>query len=238
MASSIKYVAIALLLVLLPVSQVVAVNEAVVTGLVSPIQQSSITYFVYNVTVPSEPSALVGVEFHAGLIANDNSTVFKSTIAYGCQIDLHKACYPPFLDRYIFYVSLIDISSLYRTQIPKQGYIVTPNDTYTITFSKTGVCSGVPTPSWQIQIRNVTAQFGRTLCGFTLDFNRMLTGMMEIHEVSSCNILPAEGSYTQENITTNLGSEFTWSPLETNPIINCNFQSTYQGDDVKITWTT
>src|SRR3974390_1479163 len=97
----------------------------------------AMTHMSYSVTVPPLPAANTGqaVEFHAGMLSSDKLSFIKSTISYGCEVGQSQACFAPFLNRYIFYISLINLTSLVRTQFPSTGVVVTPGSTYSISLS-------------------------------------------------------------------------------------------------------
>lgn len=196
----------------------------------------TITSLSYQITIPPATNSSVGFEFHAGMLSGDNSTFIKGTISYGCQVSAHKACFPTFKNRYIFYVSVIDSKSLYRTQYPSMGYVVTPGSNYTIVFTKTHCLFNMQ--AWSFSIANSTDSFSTKVCMLNQNFVYPVAGMLELHNVTDCGAqLPSSHSFTQRNFTTNNGPVTSWSLIQTEPYINCNFTNSYSGNDISIGWS-
>ena len=106
----------------------------------------------YIITIPSKPTlcCIAGYEFHVGLNSTDGKTAMKTTISYGCVISSTSVCgqRTTYLDRYIFYFSLINLTTKARTQYPSSGWVVTVGSTYSITLKQVAACSGQAFPAW------------------------------------------------------------------------------------------
>lgn len=227
---------ISILSILLLVSSAYAqVTPALAIGSIS--KTDTITSLSYQITVPQYPSinSTNAFEFHAGMIDKQNTTFIKSTISYGCQVSSHKACYPPFINRFIFYISIINTATLYRTQYPANGYVITSNSNYTITFTKTHCILGIS--AWSFSIHNNTNSFSTKVCMLSQNFTYPISGMLEIHNVTSCDTqLPPQHNFTQYNYTINSQPILNWTLLQTEPYINCNFTNTYDKNNIIIGW--
>ena len=193
----------------------------------------------YNITVPPKPeiTSQAAYEFHAGMLATDNSTFIKSTIAYGCEIGAKSACFPPFLDRYIFYVSIINTATGTRQQVPAKGWQVTPGSTYNITLSQTGRCLFYLAKSLTITASNGTANFSARVCGgWGKNYNVIAAGLLEEHNVTSCAELPPTNSITQSGITVKGNPPENWMQLAITPPFDCNYALAFEGNNVSISW--
>ena len=172
------------------------------------------------------------------MLSSDNASFVKTTISYACQISEHKACFPPFKDRYIFYVSFIQTSSMERVQSPPNGYQLTPNSKYTITLS-TSVCLKPLSQSIRLSISNATTTFNEDVCGAPIqEYTSLAAGLLEMHNVTQCSQLPSSGSFIQSNILVNNDPAllFNWQKMATHPTINCGYALTFTNNSVKISW--
>ena len=227
---------------------VLFVAPSFASGLISPAVQmgafsteaQSITYESYNITVPPVPqvTASAGYEFHLGILSNNNATFIKSTISYGCQIGEFKACFPPFLNRYIFYVSIIDQATGSRVQYPSSGYTLTVGSTYKIVGVQTAHCVLIKQPSWTFTISNSTNTFSVKACANDQPtYNGVAAGLLEIHNVTACDEFSTANSVTQNNITVlNSASHklpLSWSTYY-NPSINCSFSLSFANSNTTV----
>jgi len=212
-------------------------SPAVAVGSISKVS-APIASLSYQVTVPSYPSvnSTGGFEFHAGMMNQDNSTFVKGTISYGCQIAAHKPCYPPFKNRFIFYVSVIDVSSQFRTQYPSSGYVITSESDYTVSFQKAS-CP-LKMVGWTFKIANSTASWSDRVCGMNYQFVYPISGMMEIHNITSClTQLPPSRSFTESDFTIDGSTApLSWSPIAVNPTVSCNATDIYDGANISVSW--
>ena len=243
---------IALFVILLFVSSSFAtISPAVQVGMnsVEPQNAQSLTF---TMTVPPLPVPQVqaGFEFHAGLLSMDNSTLMKTTLSYGCQIAAHKACFPPFLNRYIFYVTILNTVTTSRLQLPSQGYAVTPGSLYNVTIQAVNPCVLQHSPAWSFSIKNSTTSFSTKVCSTTIDspplnknFDQVVAGLLEIHNVTLCSQFPSQGSFTQNSISALYNATrlpLNWVEyISPNPLVNCNFNDTASNGNqtVQINWT-
>jgi hypothetical protein len=220
-------------------SSAYGISSAVATEAVSS-SQPSIISITYAVHVPPLPSVCCddAYEFHLGLFSSNNASFVKTTISYACQIGEFKACFPPFKNRYIFYVSFIQTSSLERVQSPPNGYLLTPDSKYTITLS-TSVCVRPLSQSIRLSISNATTTFNDNVCGAPIQqYTSIAAGLLEMHNVTQCSQLPSSGSFIQSNILVNNNPalRFNWRAVPTNPMINCGYALAFANNSVRISW--
>ncbi len=218
-----------------------ATSPAVMTEAYSN-QTSDWVSMSYQLTVPPKPAVCcqAGFEFHVGMLSDDNSTFVKTTFSYGCQVAAGKACYPPFLDRYIFYVSKIQVATGLRTQYPAGGFPVTPNSAYTVSLTKTAKCSATAQASLTITISNSTGSYSQRICGFSpASYKTAAAGIMEVHNALSCADFPATGSVTQSDIMWNgvviPGS--SWIQRAIAPVSGCSYSLSFSDAGVTISWS-
>jgi hypothetical protein len=222
-------------------SSAYGITSAIATEAISS-AQPSIVSIAYEVHVPPLPSACCNdaYEFHLGMFSSNNASFVKTTISYACQIGEHKACFPPFKNRYIFYVSFIQTSSLERVQLPPNGYQLTPDSKYAITLS-TSVCLKPASQSIRFSISNATTTFSDNVCGApTQQYTSIAAGLLEMHNVTQCSQLPSSRSFIQSNIVVNHNPAlvFNWKAMPTNPIINCGYALAFTNNSVEISWKT
>ena len=222
-------------------SSAYGITSAIATEAISS-NQPSIISITYGVHVPPLPSVCCddAYEFHLGMLSSNNASFVKTTISYACQISEYKACFPPFQNIYIFYVSFIQTSSssIERVQSPPNGYQLTPDSKYTITLS-TSVCLKPLSQSIRLSISNATATFNDDVCGAPIQqYTSIAAGLLEMHNVTQCSQLPNSGSFIQSNIVVNNNPAlvFNWKAMPTNPIIDCGYALAFTNNSVKISW--
>jgi hypothetical protein len=226
---------LSILLLLFLVGSATIQSPAVAVGSIA--KTSAITSLSYQLTVTGYPqvNSSAGFEFHAGMLSGDNSTFIKSTVSYGCQIAAHKACFPPFLNRFIFYVSVIDANTRYRTQYPAQGYALTSGSNYTVTFTKASCLFNIQ--AWTFSVSNSSKTFSTKVCMLNQNFIYPVAGMLEIHNVTLCDSqLPPSHIFTQTGLHINGQTISGWSLIPTAPYIDCNFTDAYKGSDISVAW--
>jgi hypothetical protein len=238
MVSRTVIIASAMVIALLPIgSGAWGITSALATEAVS--SEPLINSVVYHVHIPLLPTICCtnGYEFHVGIFSNDNSTFTKTTISYGCQIAEHKACFPPFVNRYVFYASFIQLSTLNRTQVPTSGYTLTPNTDYRISLSR-AYCLQPPSHSIKLSISNSTKVFTMNVCNKNAQYDAVAAGLLEMHNVTKCSQLPSSGSFTQRDIIVNgnPSQPFNWNIVPTRPTINCGYALSFENNDVTISW--
>lgn len=221
-------------------SSAYGITSALATEAISP-KQPSITSITYQVHVPPLPSVCCGdaYEFHLGMFSNNNASFVKTTVSYGCQVSQFKACFPPFKNRYVFYLSFIQVSSTQRVQLPSNGYQLTPNSNYTISLS-TSVCLRPLSPSIRFSLSNASVTFNGSACGTpNQQYTAIAAGLLEIHNVVQCSQLPNSGSFVQSNILVNNNpvSASNWRTIPTNPIIDCGYALDFVNNNVGISWS-
>jgi|GEM_PF-5667115 len=217
------------------------ITSAIATEAVSS-KQPSIMSITYQVHVPPLPSVCCNdaYEFHLGMLSNNNASFVKTTISYGCQVSEFKACFPPFKNRYVFYLSFIQMSSTERVQLPSNGYRLTPNSNYTISLS-TSMCLKPPSPSIRFSISNASMTFNDSACGApTQHYTAIAAGLLEMHNVTQCSQLPNSGWFVQSNILVNNNplSASDWKTIPTNPILNCGYGLAFVNNNVGVSWST
>jgi hypothetical protein len=202
----------------------------------------------YSIVVPPLPSICcqAGYEVHVGLSSTDNEVFMKTTVSYGCQIAQQKPCMQPFLNRYIFYLSIINQTSKARVQVPSDGWVLTPGSSYNIILAQVAPCSGQAYPAWAVKATNGSQTFSSTICGSLSllqgrSFREAVAGMLEVHNLTACNQLPASGE-TQSSITV-LNSAGRSLPLSWTPTISpgqpdCGFNLSFTNNNrnVNVIW--
>ncbi len=197
----------------------------------------------YDIKVPPYPIICCqsAYEFHAG-ITNQNA-LMKTTMSYGCQIDFTIPCSKPYINRYSFYVSVINLKSFCngsycRTQYPSNGYTLTPNSSYSISMKQVVSCSYQLYPAWLVSITNSTSTYSITICGITKyvigqQYTVALSGSIETHDLNSCYYSPVK-SFTQSNFIVNNYPIVSWSPKISSTI--CNFKLSFSYNNITLSW--
>lgn len=190
--------------------------------------------------VPAYPNVTAqgAYEFHAGFLSLDNSVFIKTTISYGCQVSANKGCFAPFLNRYVFYLSIINLRQLCggqycRTQYPSGGIPLVVGSQYQITLAQKNGCV-------TFGISNETASFSKTVCNSLTNknFTTVISGMIEEHNITSCSKLSDSGSFVQSNFTAFSRSGQPYN-LQWTPSIyggDCNESVSFLGTNTTISW--
>ncbi|HUI00223.1 MAG TPA: hypothetical protein VLX56_01185 [Nitrososphaerales archaeon] len=189
-------------------------------------ENQSIITEAYSIVVPPLPSVCcqAAYEIHAGIGSADNQTLMKTTISYGCQIAQHKPCMSPYLDRYVFYLSIINQTSSDRTQVPGGGWVLTPGSNYAVILTQGKPCTAQTYPAWVVKATNGSSSFSTTVCGSSpllqgRTFNAAVSGTLEVHNLTSCSQLPPSDGATQSSMTL-LNSAGQPLPLSWAPKVN------------------
>jgi len=227
----------------LPTALAANSDRALQIGVMSD-EGKAISRMSYTVTVPAFPTvqAQGAYEFHAGVLSSDSSTLVKTTVSYGCQIGLHQACYPPFLNRYIFYISVIQTASGDRVQAPPGGWVLTSGSTYIVVLTSQA-CPSQATSEWVVRITNATGTLSTSTClTEPMTFTSVVAGMLEAHEIGTCSQLSSSGSVSQSEIRVSsrldVSLPLSWSQFAI-PNISCGIGVSVSNNnrDVQIFWS-
>ena len=207
-------------------------GTAVVEDMMKPITSES-----YSIAVPPLPVENTGqaIEFHSGILSSDRASFIKSTVSYGCEIGQSRACFPPFVNRYVFYVSLINLTSTNRAQYPSSGIVVTPGSTYAVSIALSA-CSRT-TALVLYSISNSTWSFSSQSACFAANIYRYVyAGMTEIHNATDCSQFPASNFLLQSKILVNNLPAANWTNVPLTPPIDCGLSVSTLANNVAVLW--
>lgn len=191
----------------------------------------------YTFTVPPLPANNTGAayEYHFAIVTGNNNSLIKSSFAYGCEIQAHIACYPPFENRYIFYVTVLNQVLNYRTQYPSNGVALSPGN-YSVSYYFTK-CD-IKVKALEFSVSNSTWSYSQKICSMTLGgtYSQAITGLIEIHDATSCSQFPLTQSATEGNILLNNQSATSWRQMNLTPPIDCDFALSINGNSVSYLW--
>lgn len=197
----------------------------------------SIQTFSYQFQVPPLPvngNTGAAYEFHAGIMTGNNVTFIKGSFAYGCEIMAHTACFPPFQNRYLFYVTVLNQMLNYRTQYPASGLVVTSGSNYTVKLAF-GKCD-LRLQALTFTVSNETWTYSQKICPVSGTFTQAWAGLIEIHDATSCSQFPATQTAIEWNITANGYPVDSFTETNFTPPINCNFALNISGNNVSYSW--
>lgn len=202
----------------------------------------------YSITVPARPtsSGSSAVEMYAGLVTYDNKTALRTILAYGCYVNLTEGCHKEngsYRDGYIAYLSIINLETKNRFNLPSGGVEVSVGDILTYEILAVAPCTGELKNAWMLTASNATGSYSVKFCDSNpwingRSFTSAYSGILELHSVDICAELPVDNA-VMKNIRVRKNGEWiygSWVSQLFPDSIDCSYGHEFNGNDVRMTW--